>query len=97
MARCQPPSAVALRTVDLRCRATPEVVGPGSRGAIPTTRLVIVLGGTGVDYVRKETDRRPIRDFDPGSCGTTRDKRDARLLYPNTLWGSADEIFDHDS
>ena len=49
IARCQPPSAVAWRTVDLRCRATPEVVGPGSQGAIPTTRLVIVLGGTGVD------------------------------------------------
>ena len=42
IARCQPPSAVAWRTVDLICRATPEVVGPGSQGAIPTTRLVIV-------------------------------------------------------
>ena len=51
IARCQPPSAVAWRTVDLICRATPEVVGPGSQGAIPTTRLVIVLGGTGVDSI----------------------------------------------
>ena len=45
IARYQPPSAVAWRTVDLICRATPEVGGPGSQGAIPTTRLVSVPGG----------------------------------------------------
>ena len=42
---CQQPSVGA----PAASRATPEVVGPGSQGAIPTPRLVSVLGGTGVD------------------------------------------------